>query len=87
MAKQALSPLTYPVLRLTRAQYEAIHVGQPIEIMERPAGFRWRDFCWGGARIREFCGAGPDGSIINTYRPVIRVAAVSRLVPRPAFLA
>lgn len=87
MSKPALSPVTHPVLRLTQGEFASIPIGQPVELASEAPGYRWRDFCWGGARVREFLGVGSDGYLIQSYRPIIRVQAVSRLVPRPQVVA
>ena len=72
-----------PVLRLTVSEYEAIPVGRPLDLHTDDVGRRWKEMCWGGVRIREWRGTGPDGYLIDSFKPVIRVPAVSRLVPRP----
>jgi hypothetical protein len=72
-----------PVLRLTLAEFACIRVGRPVALEDSLKGFRWVEIGVGGIRIREFRGIGPDGWIIDSFRPVIRVQAISRLVPRP----
>lgn len=81
MARIAFNADT-PILRLTAAEYEALPVGQPLDLHTDEVGRRWREECWSGWRVREWRGYGSDGRLIETYKPVIRVPAVSRLVPR-----
>jgi hypothetical protein len=71
-----------PVLRLTVAEYESIPAGRPLMLCEQPLGTRWLEIGLGGIVICEFLGVAHDGPLVATYRPVIRVPAVSRLVPR-----
>jgi hypothetical protein len=76
-----------PTLRLTVAEYEALPVGKPLDLHTDDIGRRWLELCWGGIRVREWRGIGPDGYLIDTYKPVIRIPAVSRLVPRQQVVA
>lgn len=71
-----------PILRLSIAEYQAIPAGRPLMVCDEPIGTRWREICWAGVRVRELRGVTQDGVLIETYRPVIRVPAISRLVPR-----
>ena len=72
-----------PVLRLTPSEFVSIRVGRPVALEDSLKGFRWVEIGVCGLRVREFRGIGPDGWIIDSYKPVIRVQAVSRMVPRP----
>lgn len=82
MTRKALH-VEAPILRLTVSEYEALPVGKPLDLHTDDIGRRWLEVCWGGIRVREWRGIGSDGYLIDSYRPVIRVPAVSRLVPRP----
>lgn len=70
------------IMRLTPAAYSAIPVGSPDMICERPIGHAWREIGLCGIRICVLLGIGHDGPIVERYRPVIRVQAFSRVVPR-----
>lgn len=87
MSKPALSPVTHPVLRLTVEEFRALPLGRPLDLTIGDIGRRWLEFCWTGFRVREWRGIGSDGYLIDSYRPIIRVPAVSRLVPRPQVAA
>ncbi len=71
-----------PILRLTFSEFEALPIGRPLDLGAEEVGRRWREECWSGIRVREWRGIGSDGYLIDAYRPVIRVPAVTRLVPR-----
>lgn len=72
-----------PTLRLTAPEFEALPKAPPGLLCELPIGFRWREDRWGGTRICEVRGFSQDAVILDTFKPIIRVPAVSRLVPRP----
>lgn len=75
-----------PVIRLTPASYTAIPIGHPGMLCERPVGYAWREIGVCGIRVCVLMGLGHDGPLIIRYRPIIRLKAFSRLVPRPESL-
>lgn len=81
MARTAFSD-AHPTIRLTQAEFEAIPPTKPTMVSETDIGTRWREMCWGGVRIRQLVGFGPDGCLVASYRPIVRVQAISRMVPR-----
>lgn len=86
MTRKAFSDAAQ-AMRLTFAEFEAIPAGRPAMVSEEQIGTCWREQCWAGVRVRRFDGFGPDGLRITSFRPIIRVPAISRLVPRPQVAA
>jgi hypothetical protein len=69
-------------LRLTPSEYLAIPETQPKPLSEQPVGTRWLEEFWAGTRVRVLTHFGPDGPVIESYKPIIRIPAINRHVPR-----
>ena len=74
-------------LRLTPSEYLAIPETKPQSLADTPVGHRWLEDSWTGKRVRVLICKGPDGPVIESYKPILRVPAVNRLVPRTGALS
>lgn len=74
-------------LRLTPSEYLAIPDAKPQSLADTPIGHRWLEDSWTGKRVRVLLCKGPDGPVIESYKPIIRIPAINRHVPRVGVLS